>query len=179
MLQENFGHLSQHMSLHIVLMNLVVPCFVAAAHGHIGLSGSPIWRSWPAATAAQLVLLWGWHAPPVLAAAMANPPLMGLMHLSLVLAAAWFWTAIFSVPATGRWRAVFALLVTGKLFCLLGVLLVFAPRQIYSGMTHMAGGLDDQHLAGLIMVVACPLTYVLAGVIITARWFLDLEAAAR
>ena len=103
------------------------------------------------------------------------------MHASLSLAAAVFWAGIIAMPATGRWRAIFALLVTGKLFCLLGVLLVFAPRSVYD--LPMSQGavslLADQQLAGLIMVGACPLTYVLAGVFIAARWFLALEAQGR
>ncbi|MCD7058664.1 cytochrome c oxidase assembly protein [Pelagibacterium xiamenense] len=176
---EQFGHLSQHMALHIVLMNFLVPLGIGAARGTFDF---PIWRSWPLATAVQLLLLWGWHAPPVLAAAMHAPALMILMHVSLVLAAAWFWAAVFSVPQEGGWRAIFALLISGKLFCLLGILLVFAPRQVYAGMTHTAldieAALADQHLAGLIMVVACPLSYVLAGVVIAARWFMALEARA-
>ena len=39
-------------------------------------------------------------------------------------------------------------------------------------------GLADQQLAGLLMITACPLTYVTAGVIIAARWVLELDGAA-
>jgi putative membrane protein len=170
------------MLTHIIVMNLLVPAV---------LFGIPrqwirgIWQYWPYATTVQLVLLWGWHSPPVLDAAMGSPALKAAMHVTLALAAAGFWAAIIDVPVAGRWRSIFALLVTGKLFCLLGVLLVFAPRTLYGTMPAHGDGaamlspLADQQLAGLIMVVACPLTYVLAGIWIAARWFLALEAQGR
>jgi len=51
------------------------------------------------------------------------------------------------------------------------VLLIFAPRLLYPGLAHsghvVGSPLTDQHLGGLLMVVVCPLTYVLAGVVIS------------
>ena len=174
------GSLSIHMLQHLALMNVVVPALVFLVLPDRSLTQA---KTWPFATAAQLALLWGWHSPPALAAAMASPWLMMAMHMSLAAAAAWFWLAIASTPATARWRAIFALLITGKLFCLLGALLVFSPRVLFGSMdrhAHAAGGaLADQQMAGLIMLVACPLTYVVAGVWIAARWFLALEAQGR
>jgi len=174
--------LAHHMLTHIIVMNLLVPgVLLSVPRRWI----RETWRYWPYATVAQLVLLWGWHSPPVLDAAMGSLALMAAMHISLALAAAGFWAAIIDMPATGRWRSIFALLVTGKLFCLLGVLLVFAPRTLYGDMPAHGDGaamlspLADQQLAGLIMVVACPLTYVLAGIWIAARWFLALEEQGR
>jgi putative membrane protein len=103
------------------------------------------------------------------------------MQASLLGASVWFWFATFSESGTFRWRAIFSLLVTGKLFCLLGVLLVFAPRLLYEGLPadhgHLtAGAMVDQHLAGLLMLAVCPLTYLLAGVVIAAQWLRDLAA---
>lgn len=180
------GPLSVHMLQHLVLMNVVVPLFVFFVLPH---RPGTIADTWPYATAAQLVLLWGWHAPPILDQAMASQMLMVTMHVSLVAAAGWFWLAIASMPATARWRSIFALLITGKLFCLLGALLVFSPRLLFGSMGHhgghhahvtaAGGALADQQMAGLIMLIACPLTYVLAGIWITARWFLALEARGR
>jgi len=175
-----FGPLSLHMLQHVVVMNVLVPTavFGLSLRGPRGL-----WKTWPLATAVQLVLLWGWHAPPTLAFAMAQPMAMAAMHLSLALAAFWFWASIASAPPTGRWRAIFALIVTGKLFCLLGALLVFAPRHLFEMGSHShhhpaADAMADQQLAGLIMLTACPLSYVLIGIVISARWFLSLEREA-
>jgi putative membrane protein len=62
---------------------------------------------------------------------------------------------------------------------LLGALFTFSPRLVYaagmSGAHHSQIGLADQQLAGLMMIVACPLTYVLAAVVIASRWLFALE----
>ncbi len=173
------GPLAGLMLQHMVLMNLAVPGLICLLRPTV----SPVlFRHWPLATALQLVLLWGWHAPPSLAAAMSNPPAMLAMSASLTAAAAWFWLAIYAIPAAGRWRAIFALLVTGKLFCLLGALLVFAPRTLFDAMAYgpqavsAAESLADQQLAGLMMLVVCPLVYITVGVVLASRWFLGLEA---
>lgn len=149
------GHLSSHMLTHLLVMNALVPMAVYALARH-GLVPR-IWRIWPWATAAQLALLWGWHSPAALTAAMQDAPLMLLMQTSLAGAAALFWMSIASMPQRESWRAPLALLITGKLFCLLGALLVFAPNLLFSGRTEGArpwlaashgeveGGLEDQH----------------------------------
>jgi putative membrane protein len=54
------------------------------------------------------------------------------------------------------------------------VLLTFAPRALYASHTHL-GTLDDQQLAGLIMLIACPATYLLAAVILAGRWLYGLD----
>jgi putative membrane protein len=112
------------------------------------------------------------------------PTVHTVMHVSFLAAALWFWLAVLSDRSTMRWRALFALLITGKLFCLLGALLVFAPRLLYGGIAAHGplagddGALADQHLAGLMMLAVCPLTYVLAGVVIAAQWLSDLASVA-
>ena len=84
----------------------------------------------------------------------------------------------------GRWRGLLALILTAKLFCLLGVLLVFAPRFLYPGLSlpHAAGhvmaaSLADQQLAGLLMLVVCPASYLAAGVVIAARWVFETDGS--
>jgi putative membrane protein len=104
------------------------------------------------------------------------------MQLSLFASALWFWLAVIADRGAFRWRALFALLMTGKLFCLLGVLLVFAPRLLYGDQATghswhtpvTPHAFADQHLAGLLMLVVCPLTYVLAAVVIAAQGLRDL-----
>lgn len=165
------GPLTRHMLAHIVLMNAVA---VLA-----GLAITRLWRnsvSWrvlAAATTVQLALLWAWHAPPLLRLALDNHIYHLASSASLSSAAVWFWTAVLSVRGSGRWLSIAALLVTAKLFCLLGALLVFAPRDLVGAN----GPLDDQQLAGLAMIIACPLTYVTAGVVLSARWLAELSRA--
>jgi putative membrane protein len=104
-------------------------------------------------------------------------PLLGaVMSGALLFAAVMFWSALLGLAPGARWQAVPALLVTGKLVCLLGALLIFAMHPLYGHGT--ADGLDtltDQQLAGLLMVTACPLSYLLAGIVIAARFLSSLE----
>lgn len=128
-----------------------------------------------AVTLLQLAVLWGWHAPPAMRFVMASDVGSALMQLSLFAVALWFWLVVLAQRGGARWRSIFALLVTGKLFCLLGVLLVFAPRSLYAGADV---SVSDQQLAGLLMLGACPLAYVLASILMAARWLDDLALAA-
>lgn len=148
-----------------------------------------IWmNSLAAATLLQLVLLWGWHSPAVFAAATASAALMALMHLSLFAGALWFWSAVVVATRRGDWAPLGALLVTGKLFCLLGLLLAFAPRPLYAaagfiqscfaanGTFGVPPPVADQQLAGLLMLTACPLVYVTAAIAIAGRLLRKIES---
>lgn len=164
------GHVAGQMTRHILLMNLSAPLIVLALalwlrNGFMRRAQGLLF----AAAVVQLALIWGWHSPPVLARA--NSALGHFaMQASLFAAALWFWSAVI---AAARWKAMFALLVTGKLFCLLGVLLVFAPRPLYGAVAEatMAG----QQLAGLLMLAACPATYIVAGIVLAERWLGEVE----
>ena len=135
------------------------------------------------ATVLQLALLWTWHAPNLWGLALREPLVHALMQASLLAASLTFWLAILSEKGVFRWRSVVALLLTGKLSCLLGILLLFAPRLLFAvvsvGHDHVVTDGDamlaDQRLAGLLMLMACPFCYVLAGIAIAAKWLQDLE----
>jgi putative membrane protein len=172
----NAGPVTAHMLVHIALMNVAGPfaglCLVRVSH-----------RSWSAgeltlAGVAQIVLLWAWHSPAAFDWAHHSSMPMVAMHLSLYLSASIFWAAVFGAGRDTQWMSIAAVLVTGKLFCLLAVLLALSPRVIYPLSSHHADAvsLGDQQLAGLIMIVSCPVTYVLAGVVIASRWLLEVES---
>ncbi|MBU1209976.1 MAG: cytochrome c oxidase assembly protein [Alphaproteobacteria bacterium] len=175
------GPLSRHMLAHIVLMNLVAPLAALGLIRGLWVSTALPFAALAAATAVQLMLLWAWHAPPLLTASLEQPIVHVVASATLSVAALWFWLAVFTITGARRWQAIAALLITGKLFCLLGALLIFAPRTLYvCAATSICGpgvpaSLDDQQMAGVVMVVACPLTYVTAGVIIAARWLFELS----
>jgi putative membrane protein len=168
------------MGVHILLMNLVAPIVALAAAGDLRLIR---WRGasmLAAATVAQLAMLWSLHSPIVLAAAASSAPAEFIIQALLLATALWFWLAVLAQRGTERWRALLALLLTGKLFCLLAALLVFAPRHLYPAIgaaghtpAHVRD-LTDQQLAGLLMIVVCPLTYVAAAVVIAARWLREM-----
>ena len=177
------GPLATHMTQHILVMNLAAP-FIAWAAVEV-VPGAKDYGSSSAqpdallawAVAAQICVLWVWHAPAVFDVAVAHPPLLVAMHVSLLAVSIFFWFCILRVRGNARWKPIVSLLITGKLFCLLGALLVFAPRSLYV-LPSGPDALGDQQLAGLLMIAACPLTYVLAGVVIAARWLAELENEA-
>src|SRR5690606_13880969 len=88
-----------------------------------------------------------------------------------------------SLRGNARWRSLLSLLLTSKLFCLLGVLLVFSPRLLYPDVLHAGHGarlqapLAAQQLAGLLMLGVCPPSYLTAGVVIAARWIFEIETS--
>jgi putative membrane protein len=175
------GPLGRHMAVHILLMNALAPLAALLAVHSVSRS-TALGGGWLVlATFLQIAGLWGWHAPPVLEATLSSTPLHLTMQLSLFATASLFWFAILFPENAGRWRPILALLITSKLYCLLGALLIFAPQSVYPNIdvSHahqlVAGStLIDQQTAGLLMLIACPLTYVSAGIIMTAQWLRDL-----
>ena len=162
-----FGDLASHMALHIALMSVAAP-LIAMLLVEFGVARNlgPKWL-W-GSTLVQLIALWAVHAPYLHSAAAGAASLSTLLWTLLLVSAVVFWLSACSARPVQWWQAILALLVTGKLACLLGALLVFAPRPIYSSGHH---GLDlaDQQMAGLLMLAACPLSYVLAGIVIAVQ----------
>jgi putative membrane protein len=179
---ESAGFLTQHMVAHVVAMNVVAPVLAGAL---VRIDSRFVTQrvSLAAAAALQITLLWGWHSPAILAEAFATAPLLLAMHISLFLAAVWFWLAVIAEARRGGWFPLAALLVTGKLFCLLGILLTFAPRVLYEQVAIICFGsavspgpvLQDQQLAGLLMLTACPMVYMTAALVIVRRRLIALS----
>lgn len=175
---EIHGLQSCRMVTHIVLMTIVAPVLASWLRKQVrSATELASMTSLLAATALQAVLFIAWHSPPGLA--MAGQGGDGVMQATLFFSSLWFWLAVFNQDGKHSWRAVVALLLTGKLFCLIAVLLTFAPRVLYvSGAMApdlaMTVDLADQQLAGLLMITACPITYVLAAVVLIYRWFQSL-----
>lgn len=161
-----------HMATHAVAMNLFAPalCLIAGLRLHAR-------HVLLLASALQVALLAFWHTPPVMAHD--GPIFRVLMHTSLISTACVFWGSIFG---SGRRPvdAIAALLVTGKLVCLGGAILVFAPRPLYVGAGHAHGpdAAGDQQLAGLIMLATCSLAYMSGAIILFWRWLSDIGTAA-
>ena len=160
------GPQAQHMTAHILSMNVAAPMLAAIVLGRSTRPARGATLLW-LATFAQITVLWIWHAPIAQNLIHHTPGGTGLLHVVLLVTAIAFWTSSFSLPASSRWQAIPALLLTGKLVCLLAALLVFAPRALYGSSAHDAPNLDDQHLAGLLMLAACPLSYLVVAVFLT------------
>lgn len=176
------GPLSLQMLQHLVVMNVIAP-ILALALPPIGMErrGAVLL---PAIL--QLIVLWAWHLPVIQQlAAGSSAAQLGLTAM-LAGAALWFWQAVIDAARADGWGALGALLITGKLACLLGALLIFAPRDLYSlpGLALALcvtgpSSLADQQLSGLLMVVGCPLSYLVVGVALAARMLIRLDGAQR
>ena len=163
--------LARSMARHILLMSAAAPLialWLARLCSGIGTS-SRLARALFPAVGIQAAVLYAWHLPAGHAAAMSSPAGAILMQLSLLAAAIWFWYAVVTSIATRRWHAVLGLALTGKVFCLLGVLLVFARRPLFGAGESTASALADQQLAGLLMLTACPATYIAVAFVISCR----------
>ncbi|SEP47530.1 Cytochrome c oxidase assembly factor CtaG [Rhodospirillales bacterium URHD0017] len=194
-----------HMIEHEILMVVAAPLLVAARPGAAFTWGLPqAWRrpmalllhtravkaAWAhatelwSATAFHAAMLWLWHAPGLLKPVLASEFVHVLQHASFMLSALFFWTAVLRAAGPhGRAQgsAVIALFLTSLQAGLLGALMTFSRSPWYPfapdpfpicGLTR----LEDQALAGLIMWIPACTVYVVAALIVMARWLMRLEA---
>jgi putative membrane protein len=169
------GPVSWHMAAHIASMNVAAP-LAAVAISHVKKGRLRPWFTLPVlwiVTLAQLAVLWASHSPALHHSLSSAPATVAALHLLLFAVAFAFWMSIVTAYEH-HWQAILALLVSGKLSCLFGVLLTFAPRPLFATGAHAAHAgpevlLADQHLAGLLMLAACPLSYVLTAVVLAVQ----------
>ena len=172
------------MMLHVASMNVAAPLLAAWATARSPtrhVRASSLW----AATLAQIALLWVGHSPAVHNVIVNSPALGMALHGVLFLAALSFWFTLLTISAAARWQTIPALLLPGKLACLLAAVLIFAPRTLYEAADHFVHArdrlpaLDDQHFAGLLMITAFPLSYLVAAVILAVQLIARPETTAR
>lgn len=169
---------ARHMLQHIATMNILAPAVAWMLTARTAREISV--RVLIASSALQLALLSLWHMPSVFPQVHESVGLAIAMHVSLLASAVMFWFSVLSLSRHRPWWSIAALLVTGKLYCLYGVLLIFASRQLFGHAVHAHHSVTqaDQQLAGLIMVTACPLTYVAAAVALVVKWMNTWEGAS-
>jgi putative membrane protein len=175
-----------HMLQHLVVMNVAALLIAVVWQSMRRERNSPPQRGrgeLPLVTTAQLAALWIWHMPAIFASAHHSPILNGFMQMSLFAAALLFWRAILRSRGRSAWPSIFALLATAKVFCLLGAILVFSRRALYpvfgDPQAWELSALEDQQLAGLLMVSSCAVTYVAAAIALFARWLATTESDSR
>src|ERR1700692_4926528 len=147
---------------HVLLIAAVAPLLALAFPQR--RAGAP---SFVVLVVAHAVILWLWHTPGPYAWGLASVPAYWLMQISLLGSAWLLWRAILA-PAAQSGLALVALAATIGQMGLLGALIVFAPRPLYTlhvastaawGLTPLA----DQQLAGLLMWVPAILPYLGVG----------------
>jgi putative membrane protein len=131
----------------------------------------------------QVVLLWGWHAPPFYQASVANDWVHALQHFSFLGSALLFWWVTlhtFAARPAYRGAGILYLFTTALHSGLLGALLTFSTQlwyPIYAGRAEEWGlsALADQQLAGTIMWVPAGLVYLIAALWMMKNWLDALE----
>ena len=165
-----------HMVQHLLSMNVAALLFASVLRRNEWLS-----FSLPLVATFQMVSLWMWHTPAVFIASHGNFQLDLLMKASLFAGALLFWIAILDYRANSLWIRIFTLLITGKVFCLLGAVFVFTRRPLYpihGDPGPWMSAIEDQQLAGLVMVSACALTYVAAAIALFVHWMFKVKKSA-
>ena len=172
-----------HMVQHMLLIVVVAPLWVLSrplqqlAVGAGRLFTAPWKAVLPLVrrpmTAAYLhaAAIWFWHTPRFYMVAVENPWWHALEHACFLVTAGLFWWAVLKSSAARAPWALLAVLFTLMHTGFLGAILTFANAPMYGE----ARGLDDQHLAGLIMWVAGGVPYLLASGWIAHRWFRQLQ----
>jgi putative membrane protein len=178
-----------HMLEHELLMLVAAPLLVAAhangiflwamprrlrigiAHFFLAKSVAGTWRTLTdplIATFLQAIVLWVWHAPLLFDLALRSPGWHILQHLSFLIGALLFWSAMFDFHHRRRRIAVVigCLFATAVVSGALGALMAFSQSPWYEGYRalQLTGfGLtpaQDQQVAGLLMWIPGGLVHV-------------------
>ena len=109
--------------------------------------------------------MWCWHAPRLYEAALANPTLHTLEHLTFLVTAAVFWRMVLTAGNRRLSLPTAIVLVTlvGLQGNLMAALITLAPAPLYASYAG-AGGLLDQQAAGLLMWIPAALIYLASTV---------------
>jgi cytochrome c oxidase assembly factor CtaG len=187
-----------HMVEHEILMAVSAPLLIVARpvgamlwalparwRRRVGSLGRvpALARSWsiltnaPIATILHGAALWVWHIPALYEAALADPWVHWLQHVSFFATALLFWRALLQGPERERayGAAVFYLFATSLHTGFLGILLAVARQPIYPLQTGTAPEwgltpLEDQQLAGLVMWIPAGLIYAGAALALAGLW---------
>lgn len=109
------------------------------------------------ATLLQAAALWLWHVPALFDRALADPAWHIAQHLSFLVSALLFWSAMLHGPRRSYGVAALCLFATSVVSGALGALMAFAQSPWYPGYAQLGmaplglTALEDQQLAGLLM----------------------------
>ncbi len=161
-----------HMTMHVAVVALAAPLLA------LGLAGTRLdpARAAPRlfaplpASAVELVIVWGWHAPLLHHLAREQTWALLLEQTSFLAAGLLVWCSALGGDARDRGNragaGIAALLMTSMHMTLLGALLAVSPRPLF-----MHGGeppfgltpLTDQHLGGVLMLIGGGVPYLIGG----------------
>jgi cytochrome c oxidase assembly factor CtaG len=193
-----------HMVQHELLMTVAAPLLVLGRPLAIGVRALPAsratelrraWRSRPAQRVWEVItrpfdawllhgaVIWLWHAPVLFDAALASDFVHAMQHLAFLLTAMLFWESLFYAQrhAAAAGLAVVYLFTTAVHTGALGALMTFArsPWYVAYAQRALAWGftpMQDQQLAGLIMWIPGSVVYLIAALVLAARWLRTSDA---
>lgn len=196
---------SAHMVQHEVLMLVCAPLLVLSRPLVPLLWGMPFeWRRrvghWCRLPVSQSVwhglthpatawfvhgaILWLWHAPPAFQATLRSDWIHSAQHISFFGSALLFWWSLFyATGSRGYGSAVLYLFTTAVHTSILGALLTFGRTLWYPAYQASAplwglSPLEDQQLGGVIMWVPGGVVYVVAALVLFARWLRESDFVA-
>lgn len=161
-----------HMAQHMLLIGVAAPLLAVSRVAVPFMKGrSMIARpllalaSPPVAFAVHGAVIWLGHLPSLLEASLDAQWMHALQHLAFVASAALFWWSLLARGRRNAGASALWMLATLIHTGLLGALLTFAPRPLYTSY-----GIEDQQLAGLLMWIPGGLCYLVAGLACAALW---------
>ena len=127
--------------------------------------------------------IWIWHAPVLYDATLDNAVVHTLQHVSFIATALLFWWSLLRGARLGYGASVAYLFATMLHTSALGVVLAFASSlwyPAYASTTTPWGftPLEDQQLGGLIMWIPGAASYLVASLVLIARWMRESESRA-
>lgn len=144
---------------------------------------APAWRApWLLVTSPlsawvlHAAAVWIWHVPRLFETALASEAVHAFQHITFLLTALLFWWSVFGAIAHRHQSiALLSLFTTMAHTGALGALLSLSPVAWYAtyAATAPAYGftaLEDQQLGGLVMWMPAGLAYIIAGLVLAARW---------
>lgn len=120
--------------------------------------------------------LWIWHLPALFDASLRSDAVHAAQHGSFFVSALLFWWALLASRSRARsGGAILYVFTTALHSSVLGALLTFAPAVWYASYAATTlrfglSALEDQQLGGLIMWVPSGLVFLVAALVLLARW---------
>jgi len=134
----------------------------------------------------EALALWIWHIPALYQATLTSDWIHAAQHLSFLLTAILFWSALYGVgsSAMSYGAATFYVFGTAVHCSALGALLTFSAvlwYPIYQATTPRWGltPLQDQQLGGVIMWVPSGVVLILIGIALFAKWLRESDRRLR
>lgn len=167
---------SAHMLLHLGVIALAAP-LLAIGLARAGLRLDGLRHSIAVmflVFAAEMAVVWGWHAPPLHEAAALNVWAFVAQQASFLAVGLGVWLLGFASDSRrGLAAAMFGFFLTFVHMTMLGVVLIMAPKLIYSAELCLGAfgfeQLDDQRFGGILMAAWSAVAYLGGAVVLGAR----------